>query len=231
MARPVKQTVDYFPHDADASEGRTLSILFNNFGHEGVSCWWQLLERVSKTNNHVIAIRNGEDTEFMAAKFHFKPERLIEILNKMAELEAIDSELWQKKTIWVQNLVDRLRDVYSKRHQALPTKPGLSPTKTRLSPPITELLLPENPQSKLNKSKLNNSRKQTAATSFESYKEKLRGKYPELNLDEEWEKCQIWHQDHSKQIKSPSLTLGNWMEKARDIKVKAKTKTNGSNWG
>lgn len=156
MARPIKQKVDYFPHDASASEGRTISILYNNFGHEGISCWWQLLERISATNNHVINLRNGEDTEYLAAKLHFKPERLTEILNKLADLEAIDPKLWQSKTIWIQNLVDRLSEVYSKRRQPLPSRPELLPPETRLSTPETELSAPETPQIKLNKIKLYN---------------------------------------------------------------------------
>ena len=105
MARPLKVTVAYFSHDADASEGKTLSILFNHFGHEGISAWWLLLERISRTRNHVISTRNPEDLEFLAAKMHFKPDRLREILAKMAELEAIDRELFERGLIWSQNFV------------------------------------------------------------------------------------------------------------------------------
>jgi len=123
MARPHKQTVDYFSHDADASEGRTLSILFNKFGHEGISCWWQLLERISRTKNHVISLRNGEDIEYLAAKLKFQSERLKEILSKLAELGAIDKELFDSGLIWSQNFVDRLEQVYRTRKQELPLRP------------------------------------------------------------------------------------------------------------
>ena len=54
--------------------------------------------------------------------------------------------------------------------------------------------------------------------SFDSYKEKLRLKYLTLDIDDEWERCQIWFRDNKRIIKSPSLTLGNWMRKAREIK-------------
>lgn len=144
MARPHKQTVDYFSHDADASEGRTLSILFNNFGHEGISCWWQLLERLSRTNNHVISLRNGEDIEYLAAKLKFQSERLKEILNKLAELGAIDKELFEGGLIWSQNFVDRLEQVYRTRKQELPSRPTLQGKETELSVKETELSVPEN---------------------------------------------------------------------------------------
>jgi hypothetical protein len=167
MARPTKQTVEYFPHDADASEGQTLSILFNNFGHEGISAWWLLLERISKTNNHVIGIRNPEDIEFLAAKMHFKPDRLSKILRKMADMEAIDRELFDSGYIWCQHFVDRLESVYRSRHQSIPKKPTLtidekfSPqkppllaTETELPAKETELSVPETPQTKLKETKL-----------------------------------------------------------------------------
>lgn len=155
MARPQKQTVEYFSHDGNAGQGRTLSVLYNHFGHEGISAWWLLLEELAITRNHVIAFKNGEDTEYLAAKMHFKPERLKEILAKMAELNAIDPQLFKSGTVWCQNFVDRLESVYKSRKQALPTKPGLSVKETELLgkettvPEIeTELSIPEIPQTK-----------------------------------------------------------------------------------
>lgn len=156
MARPQKHTVDYFSHDADASEGHTISILINHFGHEGNSAWWLLLERISKTNNHVISIRNPDELEYLAAKMHFKPDRLKEILTKMADLEAIDQALFKAGIIWSQNFVDRLEDVYKARKQPLPGKPSLSGLIIGLSGKETGLSVPETPQSKVKETKVNN---------------------------------------------------------------------------
>ncbi len=154
MSRPQKHTVDYFAHDADASQGKTLSILFNHFGHEGISAWWQLLEQISKTENHVIGIGNPEELEYLAATMRFQPARLKEILSKMADLQAIDKELLNAGMIWSQNFVGRLEPVYKVRKQSLPTRPELSGTKTALSVSETELSIPENPQSKVKESKV-----------------------------------------------------------------------------
>jgi DnaD/phage-associated family protein len=128
MPRPLKYTVDYFSHDANASEGKTLTIIFNHFGHEGISAWWQLLERVSSTNNHVICIRNPEDLEYLAAKFHLSPEKLTAILTKLAELEAIDPSLFEYGYIWSQNLINRVTPVYHTRKQSVPLKPKVNDT-------------------------------------------------------------------------------------------------------
>lgn len=146
MPRPNKYTVDFFSHDADASEGRTLTILFNHYGHEGLSCWWLLLEKVSSTRNHVIDIRNSENFEYLAAKLHFTPDRLREILDKMSELEAIDTSLYKGGLIWIQNLVDRLDHVYKTRKQDLPSKPKLNGQENKLMLEETELILPVSTQ-------------------------------------------------------------------------------------
>ncbi len=67
--------------------------------------------------------------------------------------------------------------------------------------------------------------KETTASTFEAYKEELKVRHPELNISEEWGRCQIWYRDHKKKMKSPSLALGNWCRKEVDILSK---KANGS---
>lgn len=57
-----------------------------------------------------------------------------------------------------------------------------------------------------------------ATVSFLPYKQKLKTNYPELDIDAEWERCQIWFRDHKKMIKSPSLALGNWCKKEMEIR-------------
>jgi len=127
MGRPVKNTVEYFSHDTDATSGRrkTLKILMNHFGHEGISAWWQLLERLGDSENHFIDIRNPEDIEYLAAEMHFQSGRLTEILSKMADLGAIDKKLFGYGIIWCQHFVDRLEAVYKKRELPLPVKPNV----------------------------------------------------------------------------------------------------------
>jgi hypothetical protein len=153
LPRPQKQTVDYFSHDSNASEGKTLTILFNHFGHEGLSAWWQLLECLSGTKNHVIDIKNQEDVEFLAAKLRFTPDKLMAILAKMAALKAIDSDLFEAGLIWSQNLVDRLSPVYKARNQSLPSKPVIN---NPVSATNNSLTSPDNTQSKVKEIKVNN---------------------------------------------------------------------------
>ncbi len=184
MARPQKHTVDYFSHDANASQGKTLSILFNNFGHEGISAWWQLLEIISNTENHVIGIGNPEELEYLAAKMRFQPDRLKNILTKMADMEAIDVKLFEAGFIWSQNFVNRLESVYRIRKQNLPLRPELSGKETALSGKETRLSTLETPQSKLKETKVNNIKKNKEEIQRKNY-----GEFNNVLLsDEEYKK-------------------------------------------
>jgi len=59
--------------------------------------------------------------------------------------------------------------------------------------------------------------KPASSLTFNDYKEKLKDKYPGVDVDNEWEQCQIWYRDHKKKIKSPSLALYNWCKKESSI--------------
>jgi len=124
--RPIKLTADWFPHVAQASQGKTVSILENHFGAEGYAVWFKLLEVITGSRNHIVDVRNADSFEFLAAKLKVKPERLEEILVKLVALEGIDEGLWGVRVIWCQNLVDNLGPMYEHRHQPIPHKPDIS---------------------------------------------------------------------------------------------------------
>lgn len=124
MARPIKTSVDYFPHDARASDSDTLTIIEGQFGIEGYAFWFKLLERVSCADNLVIDVRNPVKWELLMAKIKTTPEQGTAIINKLAELDAIDKELWDNnRVIWCQKLVDRVADAYRNRKHLIPSKP------------------------------------------------------------------------------------------------------------
>lgn len=123
MARPKKQTIEYFPHFV--SSGKTLFILENEFGNDGYSFWFKLLEILGSTEGHVYDTGNPAELRFLIAKTRVSEETAIKILDMLAELDAIDDELWAGKIIWCQNLVDNVADVYSKRKCEMPLKPSL----------------------------------------------------------------------------------------------------------
>ncbi|WMJ81944.1 DUF4373 domain-containing protein [Clostridium sp. MB40-C1] len=162
MARPKKQTVDYFPHYV--TSGKTMYILENSFGNDGYAFWFKLLELLGSTDGHCFRAENATDWMFLLAKTRVTEEKATEILNTLAKLNAIDSELWDKKIIWVQNFVDNLSEVYRKRRTNPPKKPN-SEGFCRENP-ISELVNTDiNPQSKVKESKVKKSKVEESSNS------------------------------------------------------------------
>ncbi len=79
---------------------------------------------------------------------HFQPGRLKQILAKMADLEAIDPNLYRQGIIWSQNFVDRLETVYKSRKQDLPMRPELLGKETELLGKETPVSSTDNTQTK-----------------------------------------------------------------------------------
>lgn len=123
MARPQSNTVEYFSHDTDASEKKTVGIMLEEFGLTGSGFWWILLEKLGSANNHYLDLRNPIDMEFLLRKWGLSVVSGTEMLDKLAYLGGIDPVLWSHGIVWSQNFVNRLSDVYKKRNRLPPEKP------------------------------------------------------------------------------------------------------------
>ena len=143
--RPKKHTVDYFPHDTHASHGRTLTILQNKFGNNGVMVWWRLLEILGQSEGLTYNCSDSNNWEFLVAEMHVDDISVTEILDLLAKLGAIDQALWGQKIIWSQNFVDRLSQIFNKRRDDLPSRPVISvteiPIKVTEIPPLKQSTL------------------------------------------------------------------------------------------
>ncbi|SKB01049.1 DnaD and phage-associated domain-containing protein [Caloramator quimbayensis] len=144
MARPKKQTIEYFPHFVN--HHKTMFVLESKFGNDGYAFWFKVLELLGNTNGMYYDCNNVADWEFLLAKTHLNSETANNILDTLADLDAIDKELWDKqKIIWSQNLVDNVRDAFKKRITEMPQKPVIeekTPVNVEFSewkPPLNEV--------------------------------------------------------------------------------------------
>lgn len=125
MARPRKQTVDYFPHYC--KDGRTIYILENRFGNDGYAFWFKLLEILGSVEGHYYDCAICANWAFLLAKTRVEEKRAEEIIDVLIELGKIDGQLWaEARVIWIDNFVKNLTEVYRTRHTNLPEKPRLS---------------------------------------------------------------------------------------------------------
>ena len=135
-------------------------ILEQKWGNDGYSFWFKLLEILGSSDGHYICLGNPSTREFLVAKTHLEVDLCYRILDLLAELEAIDRDLWEtEKVIWCQNLVDNVGGVYQKRRADLPQKPSFRNQKPRTSDvsgaetPHSKVSDAETPQSKVKESK------------------------------------------------------------------------------
>lgn len=146
MARPKKQTIDYFPHYV--SDGKTKLILQNEFGNDGYAFWYQLLELLCESENQVYDYSNPASLRLLLAKTHSTEDIAVKILQLLADLGTIDLELHKRKIIWSQNLIENLELVYKRRSTGTPEKPVIVNNNA--------VNVSKKPQTKLNNTKLNN---------------------------------------------------------------------------
>ncbi len=158
MTRPKKQTVDYFPHDCDCSNKKTLYILEQKYGNNGYAFWFKLLEILGSTEGHVIDCSNPMVWQFLQAKTRTNADICEEILLLLVEVGAIDKKLWESKRIWSDNFVERVESVYLNRKSKVPQKPVSSGITTGRNPAHTGITTSRNPQSKVKESKVKESK-------------------------------------------------------------------------
>ena len=124
MGRGQKSGVDYFSHDVGAHNKKTLSVLRSRFGNDGYAFWFIMLELLGEQTELSFDCSDEISWVYFCSETGVSETKAAEILEFLARIEAIDKALWQnKKIIWCQGFVDRLKDVYKKRRDEIPQKP------------------------------------------------------------------------------------------------------------
>ena len=252
MARPKKQTIEYFPHYV--SGGKTLFILESEFGNDGYAFWFKLLELLGSTNGHVYDTRNPSEMRFLVAKTRVSEEETLKILNLLAELDAIDKELWSKGIIWCQNLIDNVSEVYVKRKSDKPKKPIIEEFSEQKSqkndvieefserkPQLNEVSGSINPQSKVKESKVKESKENNNNKSLLLFEELGFGSISSIILEDikllEKEYTETWVIEALKEANAAGVRnlkyvigiLKNWKSKGFKAEKPQQVKSNKPN--
>jgi hypothetical protein len=232
MARPKKQTVDYFPHYCDHKT--TMFILEQRYGNDGYAFWFKLLETIGNEEGHWLDLRDVMKWEFLQAKTHLSGDLCQEILDLLSKLKAIDSELWGIRVVWCGKFVDGLTPVYGNRRVEIPQRP----TFLLVEIENTKISTPEKPQSKVDESKVDESKVDTSPElcelqAFISIPLNDKSEYPiDIKLIEEWknlfpkidvEQClrniRAWNLSHTRERKTKNGILKHittWLAKEQD---------------
>ena len=143
MARPKLNSADFFPHYCRGEE--LLFVIEERYKNDGYAFWFKLRETLGAAPNHFLRRDDIKAWSVFRAKARLNEQKCIEILDYMAEIWAVDQDLWrQDGTIWIQELVDDLSELYRKRSSEPPQKPSFR-AGNRRKPPGTGVSAPETP--------------------------------------------------------------------------------------
>lgn len=113
MARPERNTVDYFPHIL--GEGKKMFFIENKYGNDGYATWYKILEKLGSSDHHYLNLNREDELMFLAAKCKVSEETLLSIISDLVKIGAFDKVLWENKIIWCHQFVESIKDAYVKR--------------------------------------------------------------------------------------------------------------------
>jgi hypothetical protein len=123
MARPERNTVDYFPHLL--GEGKKMYFIENKYGNNGYAVWYKILEKLGSTEYHYLNLNKEEEVMFLASKCKVSEDVLLLIINDLSKMDVFHKELWSNKIIWCPQFIESIEDAYKKRNNKCITLDGL----------------------------------------------------------------------------------------------------------
>ena len=101
MARPIKEGMDYFPHDVDASNDEKIEMLTSIYGNDGYAFYFIMLERIYRSKDFLIDISDSETKEEMfqilSSKTRLTVEQFTKILNTSLKYGLFDKRLYEEQ--------------------------------------------------------------------------------------------------------------------------------------
>ncbi len=225
MARPLKDGLDYFPHDTDASNDEKLEALRAIHGNDGYAFYFILLERIYRTPNAELLIPDAETNQethqetiqILSRKIAITTDKFAEILKTALNHNCFNKELYEKYHILTSNgIKKRAKSVIEKRVQM-----RLKYERDRVSDAEIDQETRNKPD-KVKKSKVNNKLKYNKESNKEKYgkfqnvlltlKEynDLIENFNEVSTKERIEKLSEYMESKGKRYNSHYATILNW---------------------
>lgn len=124
MARPERNSVDYFPFMCE--EGNKMFYIEQTYGNDGFAVFVKLLRELARTEYHYLNLSKPSTLMYLSAKCRVTKEVLEAIINDLVDLGKFNPELWnENRIIWCQDFIDSVQDAYKKRNNKCITFDGL----------------------------------------------------------------------------------------------------------
>jgi len=162
LARPLKEGMDYFPHDVNATSDKKIEALRALYGNDGYAFYFIMLEQIYQESSFELLISDAETREetllILSKKIGITQEKFTQILNTALKWGCFDKKSFNDHGVLTSNGIkkranvvtekrDRMRERYHQEKQVI------SDAETR------EETEEKTPQSKVKKSKEKESNK------------------------------------------------------------------------
>ena len=230
MARPKKNTVDYFPHDCHPN--KELEIFINKHGNEGYAFYYRLFELLGVTPDHRYDCNKSVNYQYLLTKTGVKEDSFEQLMISLVDLDIVDKELWKDKIIWVQSFVDSIADVYKSRTTELPTKDSFQtgnegeavfPAGKQGFSAENGGFLRGNSQTKLKETKLKESGvKHTPHTDIPNWVAEIGKQYPRVDVNRSFLRYKTYRSEKGRPVNEDGFLLWVITDDEKDMNLKDK---------
>ena len=229
MARPKKNTVDYFPHDCRWS--KELEIFINKHGNKGYAFYFRLLELLGVTPDHKYDCSKSIDYQYLISKTEVDEKKLEVYIECLVSIGVIDQGLWKEKKIWVQSFVDSVAEVYEKRTTQLPTKEGFRPENSTSAgfPTRKQGFSPENGGFLYGNSQSKGEEKETRGeddhsphTDIPPWVDEIGKQYPNIDVNHSYMRYKTYRSEKGRPVNEDGFLLWVITDDEKDMNLKDK---------
>lgn len=117
MARPIKEGMDYFPHDTDSSNDEKIEALRGEFGNDGYAMYFILLERIYKTDTGSLDMNKIVIRKAIIKHIGVSEDIFNNILKFCFEIELFDKFTYENLGLLTSNGIKKRRDEVNKQRE------------------------------------------------------------------------------------------------------------------
>jgi len=100
MARPIKETLDWFTHDKGARNDHKLKRVMRRWGSHAYAVYFMLLEMLIEHKDMQLSLANAEDAEVVAEETRSRDTiHLYDVIDSLVEVGLFDFHMWQSERI------------------------------------------------------------------------------------------------------------------------------------
>lgn len=115
MARPIKDGMEYFPHDTDAASDEKIEILMANYGAKGYAFYFYMLERIYRNPNFEIRVIDAETRQLFANKLSITLQEYDSILETALKFGSFCKKSYEERGVLTSQGIKKRADIVLKK--------------------------------------------------------------------------------------------------------------------